>query len=253
MPKEIVFGNASKAKQRAAQAISDYAEIANASADIELVRVPLAQIGDRAQGDTRSLNPAQVESLQESIAAVGLIAPLAIDQANRLLAGGHRRAALQQLQQQQPDRFQELFVAGIPCRRFAFDSSEAPEQALAIEISENEKRRNYTQSEIQAVAQKLQEQGYSRARGRGNTQPLIPALATAFGVNRKTIERALTPTQSNTTSVAFESSGNRKVGGVSLPADLADQLEAISATKGVKPAQLVQEIVQSWIKRRSRS
>ncbi len=205
------------------------------NADVELVRLPLEEIGDRLAGDTRPLHEAQVEVLRESIAAIGLIAPLAVDSSNRLLAGGHRRAALTRLQEQDLLRFNDLFPNGIPCRRFDFDSQAEPEHALSVEISENEKRRNYTRAEIVAVAERLQVQGYSRAKGRGNRQPLIPALATAFGVNRRTIERAL-EAPSNTTAVVFDSPKTRSL---SLPVDLVEQVRDLAKQRGQTPMEVV--------------
>jgi len=58
--------------------------------------MPLEAIKPR-DADTRPLNPAHVEALAESIAALGLIDPLAVDKQGRLLAGGHRLAAILQL------------------------------------------------------------------------------------------------------------------------------------------------------------
>ena len=218
--------------------------------DSELVRLPLDQVGDRLAGDTRALNPGQVEQLHDSIAELGLIQPLAVDSRGRLLAGGHRRAALHLLAERAPDRFDELFAEGIPCRRFAFDSAAEPERSLAVEISENEKRRNYTREEIRSVAERLRSRGYSQARGRGNRQPLIPALATAFGVHRNTVLRALTNSEpSNAPAGAFEAEPTaRRVGGVMLPADLANRLEAVASARGCSPATVVSDVVVAWLR-----
>lgn len=210
-------------------------------ADAELVRLPLEQISDRPAGDTRPLNTAQVTALAESIAAIGLIAPLAVDSRHRLLAGGHRRAALQQLQERDLPKFNDLFPGGIPCRRFSFDSEAEPEQALTIEISENEKRRNYTRAEIQAVALRLQEQGYSRAKGRGNRQPLIPALATAFGVNYRTITRALNE-ESNRTAVPFNEGPSLR--NLALPVTLLERIQELAKAEGITPAELVERAIE---------
>lgn len=48
-------------------------------------------------GDLRPLRPSHVKDLAASIATVGLIQPPAVDLRNRLLAGEHRRAALELL------------------------------------------------------------------------------------------------------------------------------------------------------------
>ncbi|NJN49604.1 MAG: ParB N-terminal domain-containing protein [Alkalinema sp. RL_2_19] len=84
-------------------------------------RLPLDQIIPR-DTDTRPLNQAHVESLAESIAAVGLIQPLAVDNRGRLLAGGHRRAAIGQLQSVNPAAYQQWFGGGVPVHCFDFDA-----------------------------------------------------------------------------------------------------------------------------------
>lgn len=221
-----------------ADTLRRYAEDAT---DAELVRIPLDRIADRPAGDTRPLNEAQVASLVESIAAVGLIAPLAVDCRNRLLAGGHRRAALQRLLEQDEPRFNDLFPGGVPCRKFDFDSETEQAQALTIEISENEKRRNYTRAEIVAVARKLEGQGYSLERGRGNIKPLTPALQVALGVSRRTVQRALA--ESNAPPGAFEGPRMRSI---SLPADLVDRLRAIAAEQNKALTELLWEMSLSY-------
>ncbi|WP_126148394.1 ParB/RepB/Spo0J family partition protein [Synechococcus elongatus] len=242
-PKAGLPPNRSQSAERANLSISTYAD----SSDVELVRVLLEEIGDRAQGDTRPLDPEQVETLANSIKDIGLIAPLAVDQSNRLLAGGHRRAALQHLQESNPDRFQELFPTGIPCRRFDFDSASDREQALAIEISENEKRRNYTREEIQAVAAQLQSLGYNQTPGPKNQLGLVPALATAFGVNRRTIQRALRPRPAETATRVAVSVRRYQL---SLAEELAQDLEAIAEDQGLPPKDLLVSIVRDWLDQR---
>lgn len=211
------------------------------AADSELVRIPLNQIGDRPAGDTRPINDAQVESLVESIKAVGLIAPLAVDNQNRLLAGGHRRAALQRLMELDLPLFNDLFPGGVPCRKFNFDSTAEAEQALQIEISENEKRRNYTRAEILAVANRLKEQGYSQDRGRGNIKPLAPALELAFGVSRSTVQRALK--QSNESRDTFES--KPKTRSLRVDAGIAELLEQRANARGQTISELLMEFLQA--------
>lgn len=197
--------------------------------DAQLVRIPLDEIGDRPAGDTRPINEAQVASLVESIAVVGLICPLAVDCQNRLLAGGHRRAALKALREQDEPRFNDLFKAGVPCRKFDFDSTTDHEQALQVEVAENEKRRNYTRAEIRAVAERLKQQGYSLAKGRGNKQPLHPALQVAFGVSRNTVIRALKEDESNVPRGTFDSPKARSL---SLPTELVDRIRAMATDRG---------------------
>lgn len=101
--------------------------------------VPLEEITDRPGGDTRSLNQSHIEALAESIAAVGLIQPIAVDNKGNLLAGGHRRAAIYYLRDSNPEAFNNHFRLGIPVRRYDFDATQDAEMALAIEATENEK------------------------------------------------------------------------------------------------------------------
>lgn len=207
-----------------------------------LVTLPLDEIGDRHGGDTRPTNPQQVEQLVESISLLGLIAPLAVDTRNRLLAGGHRLAALRLLREQDEPRFNDLFPAGIPCRKFELDSQAEPEQALAIEISENEKRRNYTRAEIRTVADRLREQGYSQSRGPKAEPSLTQTLSVAFGVSRRTVERALKP--ENTTPVAI----SEKRASLSLPAELVKRIKEDAKDLGQTPAEFLDELLSTWSK-----
>lgn len=156
--------------------------------------IPLQDIKDRAKSDTRSLNPEHVEALAESIAAVGLIQPLAIDNQGRLLAGGHRRAAIALLKKQDPAAYEKHFKADrVPVRAFDFDSEEEPDWALGIEVSENEQRRDYTPTEVKALAQRLLNAGYVDTPGRpkkGERQ-LKPALQVIIGKSESTVRRML--------------------------------------------------------------
>lgn len=154
----------------------------------------LEQISDRPHGDTRELNPSHVEELAANIAAVGLIQPLAVDSEGHLLAGGHRRAALQLLEQTEPKRFTELFPHGeVLVRAFDFNAADDPERAIAIEAAENEKRRDYTPAEVRELADRLVEAGYRNSGGRPkkNQKALTPALMTIVGKSKRTVERYL--------------------------------------------------------------
>lgn len=118
--------------------------------------LPIDSITDRVKGDSRPLNPAHIEELANSIAIVGLIAPIAVDSQGRLLAGEHRRAATLLLREQDPEAYAQQFPSGqVPIRRYDFDSKAEPDKALAIEASENEKRRDYTPAEVRAIADRF--------------------------------------------------------------------------------------------------
>jgi ParB family transcriptional regulator, chromosome partitioning protein len=155
--------------------------------------LPLNQITDRPGGDTRPLNPAHVEALAESIAAVGLIQPIAVDNQGRLLAGGHRRAAIVHLQATNPTAFSQWCGAGVPVHRFDFDASQDEGRALAIEATENEKRRDYTPGEVRELADRLVAAGYTNQRGgvKKGTKAIGPTLEVITGKSRRTIERYL--------------------------------------------------------------
>lgn len=170
--------------------------------------LPLSSILPRPQ-DTRSLKPAHVEALMESIAILGLIQPIAVDSQGVLLAGGHRREAIEQLQAANPEAFAEHFSAGVPVRSYDFDSTEEPDLALAIEATENEKRRDYTAAEVRELADRLKAAGYHHTKGRAKqgTMPLLPSLAVIVGKSERQIKRYLAadeePENLNGTHVPF--------------------------------------------------
>lgn len=162
----------------------------------------LDQIRDRAGGDTRPLNSAHIEELVKSIALLGLIEPLVVDNQNRLLAGGHRRVAILQLWEQDAETFKRHFSDGVPVHRIAIDSEKEPELAVQIEIAENEQRRDYTPTEVRAIAERFREAGLSQDRGRPTEGqvPLIPALMAVVGKSRATVHRYLAEVQKDNVS-----------------------------------------------------
>jgi ParB family transcriptional regulator, chromosome partitioning protein len=156
--------------------------------------LPLEQIETRIGGDTRPLNQGHVEALAESIAVVGLIEPLVVDIKGRLLAGGHRRAAISLLKEEHADKYQKHFPnERVPVRIMPFDSEEEPDLALQIEIAENEQRRDYTPAEVRALANRLREAGYVETKGRpGKRQKALrPALEVIIGKSLRTVRRYL--------------------------------------------------------------
>lgn len=156
--------------------------------------LPLEQVSDRANPDTRPLDPKHVEELAESLAIVGLIQPLVVDQKGRLLAGGHRRAALLILKQTNPEAWNQHFPGdAVPVHMFSFDSAANPERALQIETTENEKRLDYTPEQVRALADRFREAGYADKRGgqaKGAKQ-LTPTLMEIVGKSRRTIKAYL--------------------------------------------------------------
>lgn len=164
------------------------------SLEIRDSTLPLEAIHDRFSGDTRPLNPTHVGKLMESIATLGLIEPIVVDTQNRLLAGGHRRAAILKLRDESPDVFEQQFPSGkVPIRVMPFDSEDDPDLALAVETTENDQRKNYTKAEVLAIAEKLRNAGYKDNSGRPKKgeKRLKPALMVIFGTSLRTVERYL--------------------------------------------------------------
>lgn len=179
--------------------------------------MPLEEIEDRYSEDTRQLNQEHVDELEKSIAASNLIQPLALDSKGRLLAGGHRRAALLQLRENNPERFKELFALGVPIRIFEFDSAADPNRAVEIEVRENEHRRDYTPVEVRELADRLRAAGYEDIQGRPKTgqKVLKPKLIEIVGKSKRTVERYL----------ASDEQKVRHVGELSAEEKRATQLE----------------------------
>lgn len=186
------------------------------------VTVDLKDIQSRFGGDTRLLNPSHVVRLAESIAALGLLEPLVVDQEVRLLAGGHRLAAIQILSESPENRLERLEsicgelkekdknkitesladiraisedegLSDVPVRVLAFDATKDADRALAVEAAENSLRRDYTQKEILDLYHRLLDAGYTIRPGKPKKgeKPLKPALAVIIGKSVKTVERLL--------------------------------------------------------------
>lgn len=170
----------------------------------------LAQVIDR-KTDTRPLHSAHVESLAESIAVLGLLEPLVVDNRNRLLAGGHRLAAIKSLKAENLPAYQTHFPnEAIQVRVMPFDAEAEPDLALQVEVAENEHRRDYTPNEVRALADRLQQQGYKRLKGRPGKGEKSLVLALAFVINKskRTVERylkeeVLDNTEQSATAVAL--------------------------------------------------
>jgi ParB family transcriptional regulator, chromosome partitioning protein len=165
------------------------------------------RIKDR-QIDTRPLDPAHVNQLAESIVILGLLEPLVVDIKGVLLAGAHRKSALSQIRDELPDAFETQFPAEmIPIRVMPFDAAQDPELALQIEISENEKRRDYTPTEIRALAERLRESGYTDVPGRPakGEKRLRPAIEVIVGKSLRQVRRILNEDEKTRTHVRVSS------------------------------------------------
>lgn len=180
-------GTAIQAQDRAVEARSELARVALPST------LPLGKLLDR-QSDTRPLREQHVNELAESMAVFGLLEPIVVDRKGRILAGGHRRAALAQLKQQNPSAYEQHFPNDlVPIRVLEFDAESDPERALQVEVTENEKRRDYTAGEVRALAGRLQEAGYVDVKGRPakGEKALRPALEVIVGKSIRTVRRYL--------------------------------------------------------------
>jgi ParB family transcriptional regulator, chromosome partitioning protein len=177
--------------------------------------MPLDDIKPRPHAQTRPADPAHVSALRDSIAAIGLISPIAVDTNGVLLAGLHRLDAIKALQKTDSNRFDELFGAtGIPVRRFDFDAVTAPSQALTVEAVENEKRKDYTPEEVRKLADRLVAAGYRKTRGKpkAGQKALAPALAVIISKSTKTVQRYLQaePEPKNKTAVPISPWSQRR-------------------------------------------
>jgi ParB family chromosome partitioning protein len=188
--------------------------------------LPLAAILDRMTADARALNPAHLVTLAESISRLGLITPITVDSRSRLIAGGHRRAALRLLELAGDEREQAFrlhldgFAASaahpgwdapasralrarllslpqrsgpVPVYLMAVDAGAEPDLALRIEVAENEHRTQYTREQVLALARRLRDSGIKDTPGRpqAGERSLRPELIEVFGISRATVSRYL--------------------------------------------------------------
>lgn len=151
----------------------------------------IESIGERPSADVRPVDAQHVQSLVESIRALGLMQPVFVDREHRLIAGAHRLAAFRILAQEDPSLFGKIPVVVDP----NLDAEEDVEQALLKEIAENEKRRNLTPQQVQEAARRLMEYDahFTRRAGRlkQGERPLTPFLASTFGVSVRHVRSLL--------------------------------------------------------------
>jgi ParB family chromosome partitioning protein len=210
---------------KAAKSLSKVDRVREDKEKFELLKpvvVDLKDIQLRPGGDTRVLNLSHVIQLVESIAALGLLEPLVVDQEVRLLAGAHRLAAIQILSESPENRLERLeeicgvlkgksrskiaeilteirvisddeSLSDVPVRVLAFDATKDADRALAVEAAENSLRRDYTPQEVFGLYHRLLDAGYTIRPGKPKKgeKPLKPALAVVIGKSVKTVERLL--------------------------------------------------------------
>jgi len=159
----------------------------------DVCMMPLDAVLGRVGGlDTRDPDAEALEALAVSIDALGLLEPLVVDKVGRLLAGKTRLIAVRRLAAKEPARW-----AKVPVRRMDFDAEADTGRALAVEVAENEQRRDYTAAEVRALAERLQAAGFRATPGRPRkgTKALLPALGAVVGKSKRTLLRILDPTE----------------------------------------------------------
>jgi ParB family transcriptional regulator, chromosome partitioning protein len=171
--------------------------------------------------DTRPAKADQVLALAESICAVGLLQPPAIDKAHRIIAGLNRITACRLLLMHPEQR--RTFLSGfqgfddemagridalpaivelpeplpggkIPVRvMLDLDAHQDPEGALAAEAAENIARRQYVPAEVRSLAKRLYAAGFREVKGRPKKgeKALRPALANILGLDERHVRRLL--------------------------------------------------------------
>jgi ParB family chromosome partitioning protein len=201
--REVQWGKAKETGERASKSDDLKDDVRSKAFDARNSRRVPEKIKSRAHGNTRDLDLLHVIDLAESIEALGILQPIAIDKDEHLVAGEHRLIACRLLsyddisarsayweevsqsskkafssQKKQEDA--KLRVASLNHEKFKlkykdleipvvvlpFNSKIKKEQALLAETAENEKRQNYTKEEILNLAEKLRESGYIERAGR---------------------------------------------------------------------------------------
>lgn len=154
--------------------------------------LPLSRIIERTE-NTRPLNPVHVRALMQNIAHVGLIEPIVVDCAGRLLAGHHRLAAIKDLQAKAPKDFERHFEHGVPVQQMGFDAQGEVDKALAVEVAENEFRRDYSETDLMRLVIRLRNAGYKDTAGRpkSSEKALGPALQLIAHKSARTVTRLL--------------------------------------------------------------
>ncbi len=190
-----------------------------ARAEVAQSTMPLGKILER-KSDTRELREQHVIDLAESIAVLGLLEPLVVDTRGRMLAGGHRKAAIELLKERDLSLYAMLFPNDhVPVRIMGFDAEAEPDLALQVEIAENEKRKDYTVNEARALAERLRSAGYVDVKGRPakGEKALRPALEVIMGKSLRTVRRYLNEeTAESRTSVTLSEQEKTKASIASL-------------------------------------
>jgi len=206
------------------QAVTDRKLAGAADVARAVAVLPIAGIHPR-NDDTRPARAEHVLALAESIAAVGLLQPPAVDKAHRLIAGLNRLTACRLLAAGAADRGAIMdtldgaakmdvedtaarLKALPPCADLpeplkhgkvpvnvmtTLDAARDPDAALAAEVAENTARKQYTHAEVAALVDRLRRAGYKETTGRPRKgeKALRPALGLVLGISPDTARRYL--------------------------------------------------------------
>lgn len=243
--------------------------------------LPIPQIHDRPSGDSRPLSLTHVVDLAESISVLGLIEPLSVDKSNRLLAGGHRLAALRLLELAPEQRREGIgrhvlrlphseiaadtwenkeadshlerlkalpqWSSPIPVHIMEVDATQDTALALAIEMAENDKRRDYSPIDIKHLIQRLNSAGYRFERGRPKEgqKAGLPLLQAIVGKSERTLRRLMEENRPN---------GRIKEAPTSEEAVLASSKKLVSTLRqfqtlvaSLDSNQLDHQKIQDWV------
>ena len=239
---QVQWGKAKTTGERASKT-DDQKDQAKAKHESRDSRRSPSKIKPRASGSTREVNPLHVLELAESIEALGLLQPIAIDKKNQLIAGEHRLIACQILAlkdendrikhwesiklssskhlnsskkiEEANERLKKLnhgkFITRykdleIPVLVLPFDSSKDIERSLLAETAENEKRINYSRDEIRKIADKLRDAGYIERAGRPKEgeKSLKNALTVISGKSWRQIYRDMNEEKTLTSVRVFD-------------------------------------------------
>lgn len=231
--------------------------------------------------DTRPVNWEHVVSVAESVAALGLLQPPAVDREHRLVAGLHRLTACRMLASDAQARValveeesaelvervkalpaleelpEPLLSGNIPVRVLTdLDSTKDIDRAVAAEAAENTARRQYTAKEVESIKARLIDLGYTEVRGRprAGQKALKPALSLVLGLGMKQTARLMGADGKGGHMSTFSSKDLEISAAKSLKKAVSKFATALVGQKGVKATEkrvaleAVQEAVAELLK-----
>lgn len=206
----------------------------------------LAQICNRPNEPTRALNETALETLAESINALGLLQPPLVDKYGCLIAGGHRVEAVRRLAAKDPARWEK-----IPVLKTDYAAADDPARALADEAAENTARKGYTAAEARHMIERLRRAGYKETGGRPRKgeKALRPALEMVLGISESTARRLLDKPKapdakgSHMTTFLKNMAALRGTLAPLLAADLPDKAKAPHLRKAIEHARALLDLL----------